>query len=137
MAATLHGGSYVTLDVDIAFAPDPENLDHLVEALAPFRPRPLHYPEGQPFQWDRLAVAGAFLRLATDAGSIDLMRRLPGVESFAALYERSEVKDLGSFSVRVASLDDLIRMKEGSGRPKDALHLMELEALKDLSQQGE
>jgi hypothetical protein len=40
--------------------------------------------------------------------------------------------DLGGFTVRVASLDDLIAMKRAANRPKDRNHLYELLALKKL-----
>ena len=35
-------------------------------------------------------------------------------------------------AVRVAGLDDLIAMKKASGRPKDRVHLEELQAIKRL-----
>lgn len=63
---------------------------------------------------------------------MDLLIRIPGVESFDALYLRSEIIDLDGLPARVASLDDLISMKQTSGRPKDLLHLMELEEIKRL-----
>ncbi len=40
--------------------------------------------------------------------------------------------ELYGMSVHVASIEDLIAMKRAANRPKDQLHLMELQALRDL-----
>ena len=40
-----------------------------------------------------------------------------GVESFEGLYERFNLSDFGGFTVRIASLDDLISMKRGAAIP--------------------
>jgi predicted nucleotidyltransferase len=60
------------------------------------------------------------------------MREIPGVDSFESLWERAIPMDLGGFTVRVASIDDLIAMKRAANRPKDQVHLKELLALKEL-----
>jgi hypothetical protein len=73
-----------------------------------------------------------FLNLFTDLGEVDVMRETPGVDSFEGLWERAVPMDLGGFTVRVASLDDLIAMKRAADRPKDRNHLYELLALKKL-----
>ncbi|MBC8137253.1 MAG: hypothetical protein H8F28_15340 [Fibrella sp.] len=73
-----------------------------------------------------------YLNLYTDLGEVDVMRQIPGVDSFDGLWERSALIDLGGFAVRVASLDDLIAMKRAANRPKDQAHLYELLALKKL-----
>jgi hypothetical protein len=73
-----------------------------------------------------------FLNLYTNLGEVDVMRQIPGVDSFDGLWERSVLTGLGGFVVRVASLDDLIVMKRTTSRPKDQAHLYELLALKKL-----
>ena len=73
-----------------------------------------------------------FLNLKTDLGPIDILPLPAGIDSFEGLWERSVAFDLGGFTVRVASLDDLIAMKQAAGRVKDQLHLLELQALKRL-----
>ena len=43
----------------------------------------------------------------------------------------AEEIDLGEFKIKVASLDDLIRMKQAAGRPKDLIEVEILSALRD------
>jgi len=131
LALMLHGGNYPTMDADVAFAPDWDNVDRLVEGLAHLNPRPVRARKGF-YEWDRKATTGPFVRLTTDAGEIDLIRRLPGIDSFESLYERSTERVLYGLKFRIASLDDLIAMKSGSARTKDQLQLLELHALKKL-----
>jgi hypothetical protein len=131
MAMTLHGSNHVTEDCDLAVSSDPNEVDLLVEALRPFNPRPLR-SIGPKFEWDRYAIAGPFTRLMTDAGGIDLMTHVIGVDSFAGLFERSVLFDLDGVPLRVASIDDLQRMKSVAPRDRDLAHLRELEALKKL-----
>jgi hypothetical protein len=126
----LHGSSHATFDGDLAIAFDIENRHRAARALAPFNPRPQRLAEGAAWEWDVFCVRGPWTILATDIGRIDLIIRLPGVEGFDALYQRSEVFDVGGVTIRAASLEDLIRMKQVSERPKDYSHLLELQAIK-------
>jgi len=128
LAMILHGSDYATVDSDFAIADDPENTEPLVRALAPLRPHP-HNTTFEYFVWDARSIAGAVISLATDAGDVDLLRVIPGVDSFEGLYGRSEVRKAYGETVRVASLADLIAMKRQADRPKDRNHLIELEAL--------
>jgi hypothetical protein len=42
---------------------------------------------------------------------------------------------LGGHAVKVASVDDLIRMKKASNRPKDKEGVMHLEAVKEMTEE--
>ncbi len=135
LAAVLHGGANATFDADLAVAFDRENVNRLVRALAPLNPRPLRLAPGAAWVWDEFCVRPPWSIFATDAGRVDLIVRLPGLESFDGLYARSRLLPYEDAHIRVASLDDLIAMKAASERPKDQLHLMELRALKRLSEE--
>ena len=71
----------------------------------------------------------------TDAGRVDLIRLLSGIDSFDGLYKRAEVRSLNGVTVRFASLDDLIAIKSQSERAKDKLQLLELLALRQLKEE--
>ena len=69
------------------------------------------------------------LTLDTRFGKIDVIGEVPGVTSFDEIWTRSSLIHVYGYPVRIASLGDLIRMKRAANRPKDRLHLLELEAL--------
>lgn len=133
VAMGLHGSNYVTEDADFVYAVDAENVERLANFLATIHPRILGRPVG-----DRFVITPSilqkvrFLNLSTDLGLVDVMREVPGVDSFDGLWNRAVPMDLGGFTVSVASLDDLIAMKRAANRPKDQIHLYELFALKKL-----
>jgi hypothetical protein len=151
-ALVLHGGRTTTMDSDLAIATDTDNVSSVVRALAPLRPRPWnwyerwgsawHPPEqagpifwaGVPFVWDEQSIRGSNVSLSTSAGDVDLLLELPGVDSFDGLLHRSLEKHLGGVGFRVASLDDLTAMKRLANRPQDAMHLLELERIRRVSE---
>jgi len=51
-AAMLLGSALVTQDLDICYERTPENMERLVSALSPYRPRLRGAPEGLPFLFD-------------------------------------------------------------------------------------
>lgn len=139
MALTAHGGNHFTQDVDISPMPDLDNRETLATFLRMHHARPLGLPPSTSFTLDADHLqlgALRFLNLKTDLGSIDILPLPSGIDSFEGLWERSVVMDLGGFLVHVASLDDLIAMKQAAGRIKDQLHLLELQALKKLIAEG-
>ena len=53
VAASVLGSARVTQDLDVLYRRTPDNLDRIVNTLAPFSPYPRGAPLGLPFRWDR------------------------------------------------------------------------------------
>lgn len=137
LAMVAHGSAHVTSDVDLTYDRSADNVTRLAAALAGFHPRLRGLPEGLRIAWDAQTVRNAsVLTLSTDAGNLDLLGAVAGVDSFDGLYERSIEMDMYGYRVRVASLPDLIAMKRAADRDKDRAHLPELEALARLKREG-
>ena len=130
VAMRLQGSAHITDDIDFAVARDPANLEALVKALAPYHPALRGAPPGLPFFWDARTLKNIMnITLRTDLGSVDLLGKLAGAASFEQLWSDAATIDLDGVPVRVASIPSLIAMKRAAGRPKDLLHLMELEQM--------
>ncbi|MGI8707513.1 MAG: hypothetical protein ACR2LG_04855 [Actinomycetota bacterium] len=54
-----------------------------------------------------------------------------GTDGYRELAANAITLDVEGLPLKVASLDDLMRMKEASGRPKDRIELEVLGALRD------
>ena len=129
----LHGCAHITEDVDISYARDRENLRDLASALRDQHARLRGVPADLPFILDEYTFRNVEnLTLETDLGALDLLATPAGADSFEGLWERGIEADMEGFTVRVASLDDLIAMKRAANRPKDQNHILELLALKKL-----
>lgn len=137
MAVTIHGGTRVTYDVDLAIAFDLENRRRLVRALAPLNPRPMRLAPGAAWVWDEKCLRAPWSIFMTDAGRVDLIVRLSGVEGgFEGLYARSERWENEGIVFRIASIEDLLAMKSEAGRDKDREDERELLAIRRLLQEG-
>jgi hypothetical protein len=131
-AAALRGSPMMTGDVDICPARDRMNLDRLAEALRSLHARLRGAPAEAPFQLDsRTLEAGDHFTFATDAGPMDCLGTPAGTDGFLDLDASATDEDLDGLVVRVASLEDLIRMKRGSGRPQDRIAVEWLSAIRD------
>jgi hypothetical protein len=131
-AGALRGSPVITGDVDICYARDDENLQRLAAALQALESRLRGAPLDVPFQLDAATLrAGDQFTFTTTAGPVDCLGTAAGTEGFADLDASATDEDLDGLVVRVASLDDLIRMKRAAGRPADLIAVEWLSALRD------
>lgn len=131
IAAVLHGSPTVTHDLDIAFAPDAENLEALGGVLVSLGARLWGVAEPLPFAADALTLQGVdLLTLETEEGRIDVMRRPIGAPPYDELRDGANMVEIDGLRFRVASIEDLLAMKRAAGRPKDLAAVSELEAIK-------
>lgn len=137
LAVMLHGGLHVTDDVDLAFVRSRQNLGAIVKALSPYHPRPYQFPVDLPFVWDEQSLrSSTVLTLTTDLGRLDLLAEPDGASKYSDLKARAVPMEVFGYHVLVASIDDMIAMKEAAGRPKDLMHAAELRSLKALLEEG-
>ena len=136
-AAALRGSPMITGDLDICYARDEENLRALADALRRLEARLRGVEEDVPFRLDAETLeAGDHFTFSTTAGAVDCLGTPSGTEGFADLDASATDEDLDGLVVRVASLDDLIRMKRAAGRPQDLIAVEWLSALRDELDQG-
>ena len=132
LAARLHGSPTVTVDVDICPARDTDNLERLTGALREMDAQLRSVNETVTFTLDVKTLEGSLnLTLMTSRGALDVLGEPAGTQGYEELAANTIVLDVEDLPLKVASLDDLIRMKEASGRPKDRIELEVLGALRE------
>ena len=130
LAATIHGSSRLTLDVDLVYSRTPANIERLVSALRPYAPYLRGAPPGLPFVWNEATVErGLNFTLTTAIGDIDLLGEIVGGGDYEALASHCVDVTIYGHRCRCLDLPGLIRAKRAAGRPKDLDVLAELEAL--------
>lgn len=135
LAAVVHGSAYVTNDVDVCYGRSAANVDRLCGALSRVNPALRGAPRDLPFRLDPQTVAaGLNFTLDTDLGALDLLGEVQGLGGYPQVTGQSEEVELFGHSVRVLTLEALIRAKRAAGRKKDLLLIPELEALLELRQ---
>ncbi len=138
LAIALHGIERATMDIDVTVAMTSDNLASLVGTarelgMTPVLPVPLDALSDldQLAQWHRERNLEAFALRAPG---------LAGVTLDVLLYPPVDYKDMRSRAVRfqagnvpvvVASIDDLISMKQAVGRPIDLADIEHLKRLKE------
>lgn len=135
-AMVLQGVDHLTRDIDMAYNPDPENVERLLEALqdlhayrrawglSPEQAR----AQSAPITTEELAQR-EFLTLATDAGELDVHRgHVAGVGEWAAVLEQAEPIEVDGIRVYVLNIDALRASKLAAGRPKDMIAVEEIDA---------
>jgi hypothetical protein len=141
VAVVLHGHPRLTADLDLAVDLEPEAARRAVLALSALGLRPAAPVDPEAFadpvvraRW----MAERGMRVFAMRDPDDALRQVDlFVEEpipFEELWNRSAVVPLGERSVHVASIGDLIRMKELADRPidrEDVTRLREIEASDD------
>ena len=136
VAASLHGGSRVTFDLDVVPSLTPESWRAAVDLLWSLGARP-RIPEPV----DRIRDVDQVRRWRRDKGMLALNFRTPDgstevdllvgeSDAFDELRKRAVEVTLDQRTFFVASIDDLISMKERAGRPQDVLDISELRSIK-------
>ncbi len=137
LAVTLHGYQRLTMDVDVVLALNDENLAKFIDCansakLQPVQPIPLDSLRDTTLidQWHRDKGMLVFPLRGPDmmATVIDVLLR--PVVSFDELKRNAVIKRIGPLSIPVAAIDDLIRLKTGTGRSKDLVDIEELRKIK-------
>lgn len=143
LAVALHGYQRVTMDVDVVLALDDENLAKFVDCarnanLKPVLPIPIDSLRDAALidQWHREKGMLAFALRGPEmmATVIDVLVR--PVVSFDELKRNAVTRHIGPLSIPVASIDDLITLKTGTGRSKDVLDIEELRKIKLQLEEG-
>jgi len=137
-AGKLHGSTILTVDIDVCYARERDNLERLAAALRELGADLRGAPPGLPFRLDAETLRrGDSFTFVTDAGDLDVLGTPAGTGGYDELARNATPMDLGDVTVPVASLEDLMAMKRASGRPRDRAHLEVLAALRDeLEQQA-
>lgn len=130
VAARIHGATRLTEDLDLVYARDPENLEHLAAALAGLEPYLRGAPPGLPFRWDvRTLRMGFNFTLTTTLGDIDLLGEISGGGTHGDLLGHTVMVELYGICCRCLDLQTLIRVKRAAGRARDLEAIAELEAI--------
>lgn len=120
VAAQVHGRRRTTKDLDVTPAPDPENLDRLAAALVTLEAHPVELGSSAPTpSAEQLRAAPIVPPLITRHGELHILNEIPGATAYDAMRTRALSTDLDGIAVQIVGVDDLIRMKQASGRPGD------------------
>ncbi|MEO6773829.1 MAG: nucleotidyl transferase AbiEii/AbiGii toxin family protein [Kofleriaceae bacterium] len=144
VAVVLHGSPRFTADLDLVIALDGANIRAAISALGA-----LGYTSRAPVPVEQLAepamrrlwieekhlVVFSLWSPAHPATEIDIFVEEPF--PFDEAYARGTRADLGTSSVTVASIPDLIALKRQAGRPKDLLDIEALEAIAKETSDGD
>jgi len=133
LAARLHGFPRLTADADITPSGDKQNLERLASALKELDARVYteSVPEGLTFDRSAAALGRAQMwNLVTNAGRLDIAFTPAGTGGYDDLAEGAERFEAFGVRFLAASLADIIRSKEATGRAKDEDDVVILRALK-------
>ncbi len=139
IAVNLHGVERATADVDLLMALDSENLGRFHRVARRFAMRPVVPVALEDFadaakveSWirDKKMIALALRAADKLDPTVDILVQ-PAV-AFEEAHARAIVKDLGGFPVTIAAIEDLIRLKTGTGRQKDQADIDALRRAQEL-----
>jgi hypothetical protein len=120
-AGTVLGSPRITIDLDIVYGRDSENLQRLCTALEPLDPYLRGAPRGLPFRLDVATLErGLNFTLTTTAGDIDLLGEIAGGGDYARRRLRAAVGERpdppGVRSGRPGGHADAAHSSEAGGR---------------------
>jgi len=132
-AEALYGSDRPTYDTDLCYRRTRTNLERLALALLEFKPTLRGAPPDLPFRIDATSLAlGCNFTFSTSLGDLDLLGEVEPIGLFEQVMQNAVQLKVGEADTWIIGLDDLIKIKEHIGRPKDRLSLMYLLAIKKL-----
>ena len=137
LAATVHGSSLATFDIDVCFRQEPDNCRRLAGALDALEAQ--IYPirsESIPIS-PELLLEHRLVHLKSPAGRLDLIVSVPGLGTYDEIAPETDRVDLFGRGIKVLSPDQLIVSKKALDQPKDPEQLDQLLALRDLESRGD
>ncbi|MCK5231251.1 MAG: nucleotidyl transferase AbiEii/AbiGii toxin family protein [Desulfobulbaceae bacterium] len=138
LAMNLHGIPRMTMDIDLVIALDTENLEKLIDAATSLHLQPvlplaltdlLDPAKRNHWARDRNMVAFALRPSQTDGPTLDILID-PPIDIVKAL-SRAVFRDLGQTKAVLASIEDMIFLKEKSGRAQDLADIEHLRRLQE------
>ena len=141
LAVVLHGHQRLTADIDLVLQLEKENLEKAIRALQKleYKPRP-----PVPFEqfanekirnsWINEKGLMVFSLSSTKLKDVEIDLFVKEPFNFDEAFERSEKLNLDESYVHIASIDDLISMKEAAARPVDLQDVHVLKLLKKAKQ---
>jgi predicted nucleotidyltransferase len=137
IAAIAHGSATITTDFDVAAPLTRENIEKILRAVGPYRPRFAQTLDKRPLAKTADELVGfKNLYILTDLGRLDILGAVEPLGSYAEVVRGSEPMKLYGKEVRVLSMDQLITVKAHVGRPKDKQVELELRAIRDKLRSG-
>jgi hypothetical protein len=131
LAGIAHGSAYPTYDLDIMYSRDRANLERLAKLLQDLGATLRSGPH-LPFLLDADTLeAGGNFTFDTRHAPLDILAYPEGAPKYEDVRKAAAQIDYAGRSVRVASLDHLIAMKDAAGRRKDQLMATEYRTLAD------
>lgn len=136
IAVVIHGYARLTADIDLVIDLEAANVNRTIDALTARGFRPLLPVKAADFadeatrrEWVETRNLQVFSLVdpATPSITLDLFAREP--IPFDELWSRAEVIDLRGHTIRIASIEDLIRMKRAAARPQDLTDVQALETI--------
>ena len=126
LAAVLHGYGRFTADIDLAIDLERQEAAKVLRTLTELgmRPRPpvdiaeFLSPEARR-QWKTQKHMIVFSLYHPDKPMLSVDLFIENPIAFSDLWERAETMMVDGASLRVAGIDDLIRLKEIAARPQD------------------
>lgn len=138
LAISLHGIERATMDIDVTVAMEPDNLSSLVAmarelGMTPVLPVPLEALSDldQLARWHRERNLEAFALRAPGLSGVTLDVLLYPPVDYGQLRNRAVTFQAGKVPIVVASVDDLIALKQAVGRPIDLADIEHLKRLKE------
>lgn len=127
VAAVLQGVPVLTQDVDILYRIEEANIDRLHRALERLNAVARHDPRNLRFEKSHLRTRGHKLSV-TNAGPLDILGAINENVTYEDLISKTDELEVAGLLVRVAALEELLRLKRELGRPKDVAMIPVIEA---------